>query len=381
MRREPVALNSKIAAALLVFLSLVTAAQSPSGLKDAYKNSFLIGTALNRAHIYGEDARGVALIKQNFNAISPENALKWESIHPQLHRYDFEAADRYVKFGVANHMFIVGHTLVWHNQTPAWVFQDGKGKPLSRDKLLRRMRDHVHKVVGRYKGRIDGWDVVNEAFEEDGTLRQSKWMKIIGEDYITKAFQYAHEGDPKAELYYNEYNLEKPAKRRGVIELIRKLKAQGVQVSAVGLQEHDGLDWPSLEEVDATISDLAELGVKVNITELDINVLPQATSGVTAEVTAKAEARPNLNPYADGLPDSVQQELAKRYAGLFGVFLKHRGVISRVSFWGLADGDSWLNNWPVRGRTNYPLLFDRQGKPKPAYDAVINVALGQATQP
>ena len=373
--------KSKIASGLLVCLFFAATALPQSALKDAYKNSFLIGTALNRAQIYGQDGRGVALIKQNFNAISPENALKWESIHPQLHRYEFAAADRYVKFGQANHMFIVGHTLVWHNQTPAWVFEDGRGKPLSRDKLLRRMRDHIHKVVGRYKGRINGWDVVNEAVNEDGTLRQSKWMTIIGEDYIAKAFQYAHDADPKAELYYNEYNLEKPEKRRGAIELIRKLKAEGVPVSAVGLQEHDRLDWPSLEDLDRTISEFAALSIKVNITELDINVLPQALRGQTAEVTAKAEAQPELNPYVDGLPEAVQQELAKRYAELFGVFLKHSDVISRVTFWGLKDGDSWLNNWPVKGRTNYPLLFDRDGKPKAAYDAVMNAALGQAAQP
>jgi endo-1,4-beta-xylanase len=372
---------SQIASMLLLPFLFLVAAESQPGLKDAYKGSFLIGVALNRAQIYGENVRGVALIKQNFDAISPENVLKWESIHPQLHTYDFTAADRYVEFGEANHMFIVGHTLVWHNQTPAWVFEDGKGKALTRDKLLRRMRDHIHKVVGRYKGRINGWDVVNEALNEDGTLRQSKWMQIIGEDYIAKAFQYAHEADPKAELYYNEYNLEKPEKRRGAIELIKKLKAQGIPVKAVGLQGHYRLEWPTLGDLDATITEIAAQGVKVNITELDINVLPQATAGATAEVTAKAEARPDLNPYASGLPDSIQEQLTQRYAGLFGVFLKHRDVISRVTFWGLADGDSWLNNWPLKGRTNYPLLFDREGKPKPAYEVIMKLGLAQTRQP
>lgn len=373
--------SSKIAWALVGSFLFATAVRAQSGLKDAYKGSFLIGVAMNREQIYGEDARSVALIKQNFNAISPENVLKWERIHPQPHKYDFAAADHYVEFGQANHMFIVGHTLVWHNQTPAWVFEDAKGEPLARDKLLRRMRDHIRKVVGRYKGRVNGWDVVNEALNEDGTLHQSKWMQIIGEDYIAKAFQYAHEIDPQAELYYNEYNLEKPEKRRGVIELVKKLKAQGVPVNAVGLQGHYRLEWPSLEDLDAAITSIAALGVKVNITELDIDVLPRATSSLTAEVTAKAEARADLNPYADGLPDSIQGRLTQRYAALFGVFLKHRDVISRLTLWGLMDGDSWLNDWPVEGRTNYPLLFDREGKPKPAYDAVMKLGTGQTPRP
>jgi endo-1,4-beta-xylanase len=314
-------------------------------------------------------------VKTQFNSISPENELKWERIHPQPGHYSFELADRYVEFGEKNHMFIVGHNLVWHNQTPAWVFHDDKGNFVDRDSLLARMHDHIRTVVGRYKGRIQSWDVVNEALDEDGTLRQSPWLKIIGPDYIAKAFQFAHEADPAAILNYNDYALENESKRNGAIKLIRDLQAQGIPVSVVGLQGHDTLTWPTVDAQDATIAAFAATGVKVAITELDVNVLPPATRQQTAEVSLSVQARAELNPYAAGLPDSVQDALTKRYADLFAVFLKHKDTVARVTFWGVTDGDSWLNNWPVRGRTSYPLLFDRSGQPKPAFEAVVREAI------
>ncbi len=342
-------------------------------LKDVFKQDFMIGVALNPNQFSERDARGVPIIINHFNSITPENVLKWALVHPQPNAYSFDAADAYVAFGEKHHMFIVGHTLVWHNQTPAWVFQDEKGNQLDRQSLLKRMRDHIHTVVGRYKGRIKGWDVVNEALNEDGTLRQTPWMKIIGEDYLVKAFQFAREADPNAQLYYNDYSLENEPKRKGAIELITKLKASGVTVYAVGLQGHDKLDWPTVEQQDATITAFEHLGIKVNITELDIDVLPRAVRSQGAEVTLKAENNDQLNPYASGLPAVVQQALAQRYADLFRVFVKHREAIDRVTFWGVTDGDSWLNNWPVRGRTSYPLLFDRAGQPKPAFYSVTQL--------
>jgi len=216
--------------------------------------------------------------------------------------------------------------------------------------------------------------VVNEALDEDGAMRQSPWMKIIGEDYVAKAFQYAHEADPQAELIYNDYNLENEPKRKGALALIAKLKAQGLTVTSVGLQGHDSLIWPSLEDQDATISAFAKLGVKVVISELDMDVLPRATQQQTADVSLHLEQDPKLNPYAKGLPKSVQEELTKRYADLFKVYLKHRDVVSRVTFWGVSDGDSWRNDWPIQGRTSYPLLFDRSDQPKPAFQAIIQAA-------
>jgi len=362
--------------AILLTISSTASAQTHS-LKDTFKDSFLVGAALNPAQFTEADVRGAALVKAQFDAITPENVLKWERVHPQPDSYSFELPDRYVSFGEKNHMFVVGHTLVWHNQVPAWVFQDEDGTPADREALLKRMSDHIHTVVGRYQGRINGWDVVNEALEEDGTLRQTPWLKIIGEDYIARAFQFAHEADPQAELYYNDYNLENAAKRNGAVELLRKLQAQGVPISGVGIQGHYHMDAPSNEQVDAAITAFVELGLKVMITELDVDVLPLAFQYSGADVSLSAELQPKLNPYAKGLPHSVQQALARRYAGLFDVYLKHRGTLARVTFWGVTDGDSWLNNWPVKGRRNYPLLFDRNGRPKPAFDAVIHAARAQ----
>jgi endo-1,4-beta-xylanase len=344
---------------------------SDLGLKDAFRDAFLVGTALAPQQFGERDTASVALITHQFSAISPENVLKWERVHPQLERFDFAPADAYVAFGERHGMFIVGHTLVWHSQTPPWVFQNAQGQPLTRDELLARMKDHITAVVGRYKGRIKGWDVVNEALNEDGTLRESPWKRIIGDDYLVKAFQFAHDADPAAELYYNDYNLDYPAKRDGAVRLVRTLQAAGVPIHAVGTQEHLKLTTPSIAQVDSSIRALAATGVKVNVTELDIDMLPPATRNATADVSVRAGPAPNLDPYKSGLPDSLQVALARRYEDLFRVYLDHRDVIDRVTFWGVADHDSWLNGWPVRGRTNYPLLFDRNNKPKLAYQRVM----------
>lgn len=350
------------------------AAPAPATLKEAFRGAFLVGAAVNEAQFSGRDSADAALVAAQFDQISPENALKWELVHPAPGRYDFAAADRYVAFGERLGAFIVGHTLVWHNQTPRWVFEDSAGRPVSRDTLIARMRDHILTVVGRYRGRVAGWDVVNEALADDGALRHSPWQTIIGDDYVEMAFRIAHEADPAAQLYYNDYSLENPAKRAGAVALVRRLLADGVPVAGVGSQEHDGLDYPPLAEVDSTIAAFAGLGVKVMITELDVDVLPRAVRQTGADVRLTAAARPELNPWPTALPDSVQQKLARRYAELFGVFLRHRGDVARVTFWGVTDRDSWKNNWPVPGRTNYPLLFDRAARPKPAFEAVLRAA-------
>jgi endo-1,4-beta-xylanase len=351
----------------------VANAQEPT-LKQAYDGCFLVGAALNDAQFTGRDAKEAAIVKAQFNAISPENVLKWESVHPQPHTYNFALADQYVNFGEHNNMFILGHTLIWHNQTPKWVFQDEKGNPVSRKVLLKRMRDHISTVVRRYKGRINGWDVVNEVVDEDGSLRQSSWLKIIGPDYIEKAFEYAHKADPKAQLNYNDYNLENEPKRKGAIALIKELQAKGVHITGVGLQDHVGLDGPTTQQINATINDFAILGVKVMITELDVDVLPSPFQDPTADVSVKVASNPKYNPYADGLPDSVQQQLSQRWVDLFRTYSSHCGVVTRITLWGVSDKGSWKNDWPIRGRTNYPLLFDRDDNAKPALKAVIEAA-------
>jgi len=357
----------------VLFAATLLSAQKPS-LKDAYKNAFKIGVALNSAQSFETDPVGDAIVKAQFNSISPENILKWELVHPQPDTYDFKASDAYVAFGEKNQMFTIGHNLVWHSQVPNWVFEHPDGTFLTRKQLLKRMQEHIKTVVGRYKGRIKGWDVVNEALNEDGTLRQSLWYKIIGPDYLVEAFKAAHKADPQAELYYNDYSLENEAKRNGAIALLKKLKAAGCHITGIGTQEHDNLEWPATDQVDATITAFAALGVKVMVTELDIDVLPPVVRNGSAEVGQTSASQPDLNPYANGLPDAVQQQLADRYASLFATFLKHKDVVTRITFWNVTDGDSWKNDWPVRGRKNYPLLFDREGQPKPAFDAVIKVA-------
>jgi endo-1,4-beta-xylanase len=340
-------------------------------LKEAFKNDFLIGVAINRAQFEDTDQRGDPIIKSQFNSISPENVLKWESVHPQPGKYDFGGADRYVQFGESNKMYVIGHTLVWHSQTPQWVFQGENDQPAARDVLLERMRDHIFTVVGRYKGRVKGWDVVNEALNENGTLRNSPWRRIIGDDYLEKAFEFAHAADPSAQLHYNDYALENKPKRDGAIALIKKLQAKGIKIDCVGLQDHVKMDWPSAAQLDETISDFAKLGVKVMITELDVDMVPKTQRNHSADVTLNATGTGGPDAYANGLPEAKQLELAERYAELFHVYVKHRADISRVTFWGVTDGNSWLNG---PGRVNYPLLFDRSGLPKPAFQAVLDEA-------
>ncbi|GAC1478669.1 MAG: endo-1,4-beta-xylanase [Gemmatimonadaceae bacterium] len=343
-------------------------------LRDAFEGLFLVGAAVAPRHFLERDSVGAALVTTHFSTISPENVLKWEVVHPGVDRYAFSLADAYVDFGTRNRMFVVGHTLVWHSQTPRWVFEDAQGQPLTRDALLARMRDHITTVMSRYKGRVHGWDVVNEALAEDGTLRKSPWLRIIGEDYIAEAFRIAHDVDPAAALYYNDFALERPAKRAGAVALLKRLRAQGVPVMAVGLQGHHKAHCPTFAEEDSTISAFRALGLRVNISELDVDLLPGPSRDCWDDAAHPELTAQGLDPYATALPDSVQRQLADRYAGMFAVYLKHRAAIDRVTFWGVTDRDSWLNGWPVRGRTNYPLLFDRQGRPKPAFFTVLEAA-------
>lgn len=350
-------------------------------LKDVFAQDFLIGGALNDDVVNGRDSEAADIAKKHFDTITAENTMKWMHIHPRPDKYAFKKSDRFVKFGLKNKMFIVGHTLVWHWQTPKWVFEDENGNDVDRETLLRRMKEHISTVVGRYKGKVKGWDVVNEALDDDGSLRQTKWRKIIGEDFIAKAFEYAHEADPNAELYYNDFTLDEPAKRDACIKLIKDLKAKGLRVDGVGLQGHWALDYPKLEDVEAFINAMAQLGVKIMITEMDVDVLPKAMEHRGADLAQHAELRKELDPYTNGLPDEMQKKLADRYAEFFSLFVKHADEISRVTLWGVYDKTSWLNKFPVRGRTNYPLLFDRNYEPKPAFFAVVNTKTITKTSP
>lgn len=346
--------------------------ESVPALKDVLAEHFAVGAAINECQVMGQAPTEVEIVEKHFNTVTTENAMKWERVHPEPGRYDFDIADRIVEFGESHGIQVVGHTLVWHNQTPQWVFQDDEGNSVSRDTLLASMRDHISTVVGRYRGRVAGWDVVNEPFEDDGSLRDSPWRSIIGDDYIAKAFQYAHEADPDAGLYINDYSLPNEARRDGAVALIKSLQEQGVPITGIGMQGHYQLNWPSLTQLDSAIEAFAGLGIDVMITELDINVLPQVIGG--AEITDSVAWSADIDPYKEGLPENVQEQLAEKYGQLFHSFLEHADDITRVTFWGVSDASSWKNDWPVTGRTNYPLLFDREGKPKPAFYAVVDAA-------
>ena len=345
-------------------------------LKETFKNYFYIGTAVNYFQIMGRDPKTIDIVKKQFNSITPENLLKWERVHPKPDKYNFEPADSFVAFGERNKMFIVGHCLIWHSQTPKWVFEDESGNTVTREVLLQRMKDHIFTVVGRYKGRINGWDVVNEAIDDDGELRKSKWYDIIGEDFIQKAFEYAHEADPSAELYYNDFNEWHPVKVKSIVKMVNNLKSKGVKIDGIGMQGHWGSDYPSKEELETCLKEYSDTGLKIMITELDMDILPNPFNYTGADISKRFELNEETNPYKEGLPDSMQTFLAERYAEIFRSFIKFKDSISRVTFWGVSDLYSWKNNFPIRGRTNYPLLFDRNFNPKPAFDAVIKTVTG-----
>ncbi|ARD24385.1 endo-1,4-beta-xylanase [Shewanella japonica] len=342
-------------------------------LKDHFAEQFKIGAALSEAQILDKKPGVLDLVAQQFNSLTAENVMKWEEIHPSPQQYNFSTPDKLVSFGQKHDMYMVGHTLLWHQQTPDWVFEDEKGNLLERDSLLERLQLHINTVLGQYKGKVQAWDVVNEAFNEDGTLRDSKWLAIIGPDYIEKAFEYAHQADADIALYYNDYNLFKPAKRKAVVKLVKQLQSKGIRIDGVGIQGHYALDYPDLNEVENSINAFADTGVTVMFTEVDVSVLPfPDEDNQGADISLDMALQQQFNPYADGLPSDVEQQLAQRYKQIIDLFIKHQQKIDRVTFWGVDDGQTWRNDWPMTGRTDYPLLFDRELQLKPFVKDIIN---------
>jgi GH35 family endo-1,4-beta-xylanase/lysophospholipase L1-like esterase len=344
----------------------------PAGatLRGAVNGRFLIGAAVMSRQL--DDARTAALVARQFDCLTAENEFKPQELEPEPGRFEFAAADKIIDFARQHQMKVIGHNLCWHRQTPKWMFQGPDGRPLSRDEALRNLKAHIDGVVGHFKGKVLGWDVVNEAISDKPGefLRDTPARRAIGDDYIARAFEFAHAADPDAELYYNDFSDEEPAKREKTIRLVRALRDKGLRIDAVGIQCHLRLqDAAAPQALDQAIAAYAGAGVKVAISELDVDVLPRAT--VAAEVAARE--RFGANPYPHGLPADVAQAQAKYYAELFRAILKHTGQVTRVTFWGVQDGHSWLNDWPIWHRTNYPLLFDRDLRPKPAFGAVLDV--------
>jgi endo-1,4-beta-xylanase len=344
-------------------------------LKTIFKNDFLVGTALNTEQVREKDAGIAKMIPQQFNAITPENAMKASLLRPEWNRYNFEATDQLVVYAAKYNFKVNGHTLIWHSQLPGYV-----RRLKNADSVRQFFTSHITTVASRYKGKVFSWDVVNEALNEDGTLRNTVFLQYLGDDYIVEAFRLAQQSAPDAELYYNDYNIEQPNKRAGALALIKKIQAAGVRIDGVGIQGHWRINKLPLAEIEESIQAFSALGIKVMFTELDLTVLPNPWEDNTADIGRTADGkRPGMDPYTKGLPDSVQLKLGKAYEDLFSLFVKHADKISRVTFWGVNDAQSWLNNFPVRGRTNYPLLFDRQNKPKPAFYNVIATRQGHHT--
>lgn len=351
-------------------------------LKDAYSDAFKLGCAVNSQIVAGRDQRSSDIILQQFNAVSPENDLKPEVLHPRPDTWNFRAADQYVKYAQDNNLWTLGHTLVWHNQTPDFFFNNTDGTPKSHDEMVETMRSYIETVMKHFAGKINAWDVVNEIIDNDGSYRKTKWTNAFGGDgdeVVRLAFKFAQEYDPDAELYYNDFNVWRPTKRDGIARMVRMLQENGIRIDGVGIQAHWGLNFPKNEYITAAIDTFAALGVKVMITELDVDVLPLTREGqLIGQVMSDPqfqleEFKTYLDPYRDGLPGDVQDKLTARWAELMQIFYDRREKIDRVTIWGLHDGMSWKNGYPVPNRINYPLLYNRDRTPKPALDAILNI--------
>ena len=345
-------------AALLAMAAAPVSAQRPSTLKDAYKGAFLMGAAVNDSTVSEKDSASKRIVIEQFNSISPENVLKPEVVAPKRGTWNWGPADAYVAYGEAHHMFIVGHTLLWRNQTPDWFFQDSTGKPNTPALQIERLRQHIEAVAGRYKGRINAWDVVNEVIDNDGSYWKVNWINAMGGDgdsLVSAAFRFtAQYAGPDVKLIYNDFNTWRPSKRDGIVRLVRMLKAKGLRIDGVGMQGHWGLNYPSAQDIEAAIDSFAATGVKVSITELDVDVLPLSKEGQIIGPVMNdpqfqlPEFRKFLDPYQKGLPAAVQKQLADRYAELFRIFYKHRKQIERVT---LARCAMRVEPWRVILRT------------------------------
>lgn len=357
------------AVASAIAIAACAKADAQPTMKEAFADKFLIGAAVNQWQVAGERPEQLDLVKTHFNSIVAENVMKSEKIHPQENVWNWVPADSFVDFGEANNMFIIGHCLIWHSQLAPWFCVDSLGNEIGPDLLKERMKDHIYTLVGRYKGRIQGWDVVNEAIIEDGSYRDTPFYRILGEEFIPLAFQYAHEADPDAELYYNDYGMNVPGRREAVIKLINNLKERGLRIDAVGMQSHIGLDYPNLNDWEESLKAFAATGCKVMVTELDMTAIPTVNMG--ANVADTEEYNEALNPYRDALPDDAALAWNNRMTDFFNILLRNSDHITRVTAWGVEDGSSWRNDWPVQGRTDYPLFFDRDLKMKPFMADII----------
>ena len=371
---------------ILSLLALPSSAQvkpAEPTLKEAFAGQFLVGVAVSHSFIERNNTPCLNLICEQFNAVSPEDVMKPETIHPAPSVWNFGKGDAYCKFANDNGLKALGHTLMWHNQTPDFFWLNEDGSVRTKEQMQATLVEYVEKTVTHFAGKVYAWDVVNEIISEEGGYRNDKgWEKYYPgnlDELVCLAFETAHRCDPNAELYYNDYNMWRQTKVDGVVRLVKMLQSKGIRIDGVGIQAHWGLNYPSTHDIETTIDRLHALGVKVMITEFDIDMLPFSKEG---QMTGKAMYDPALqreefmrylNPYADELPSSVDQEVADRYEQIMRTIWGRRDKIARVTFWGLHDGVSWKNNYPIPNRKNYPLIFDRKLQKKKAFHQIISI--------
>ncbi|MCQ2257580.1 MAG: endo-1,4-beta-xylanase [Bacteroidaceae bacterium] len=382
-----------------LFVNASLLSVSAQTLKDAYRDYWYTGVSVNQWEVAAQqnaknehDVTGFvgadqtadwAVVEKNFNAVVAENCMKAEVIHPQEGVYDFTLADQFVEKSLAAGMRVHGHVLIWHSQCPYWFHHDANGKLVSKEVLKKRMKEHITTIMAHYKGRVSSWDVVNEAFEDDGSFRNSLFYQILGEDFIPLAFQYAREADPTAELYYNDFSMNKPAKVDGVCKFFRPLIDKGLPIDAIGMQGHMILEDGAQEiisQYDYSIKAIASLGVKTFFSELDLSVLPNPYGFSGANVSDRFAYRPEVDPYKDGVPADKQAEIDQFWVDFYKMLITHKEDIIRLNYWCVNDGNSWKNDFPIRGRHDYATLVDRNNQMKPVVQRIIELVQPQRSK-
>lgn len=375
-------------------LQMIPVFGQPTTLKDAFRDYWRMSISVNQWQVKAEtpsnsqaEYTGMVgldqtsdwdMITRHFGWVVAENCMKCEVIHPKEGVYDFTLADQFVDKARAAGLKVLGHCLIWHSQCAPWFHFDEEGKFVSPEVLKKRMKEHITTVMAHFKGRVDAWDVVNEAFEDDGTPRKSLFWQILGSDYIPLAFQYAHEADPTAELYYNDFSMNKASKVDGVTAFFRPLIDKGMPITAIGMQGHlileDAADYVS--QYDYAIRSIAALGVPTFFSELDLSVLPNPYGFSGANVSDRFTYTPDKDPYIEKLPAEVEKKANQFWTDFFNMLIGHKDNILRIGFWNLNDKCSWRNDFPIRGRHDYATLFDRNSNPK----AIVQQLIGLTTK-
>lgn len=366
---------------IIIALCAVALPLHAQSLAEAYRDYWYTGVSVNQWEVEGDQESHWDVITKNFNWVVAENCMKCEVIHPQEGVYDFTLADKFVDKAKAAGLKVQGHCLIWHSQCAPWFHFDKDGKLVSREELKKRMREHIYTIVSHFKGRIDAWDVCNECFEDDGSPRKSLFWQILGTDYIPLAFQYAHEADPNVQLFYNDYSMNKPTKVEGVANFFRPLIEQGLPVTAIGMQGHMILEDAKelLPQYDHSIKTIAALGVPTFFSELDLSVLPNPYGFSGANVSDRFTYTPEKDPFKEGLTKEKEAEINQYWVDFYKMLIPHKDNILRVNFWCLNDANSWRNDFPIQGRSDYATLYDRQNQPKGMIQEIINLVKPQQT--